>query len=73
VLARQALKSCFQPFLLWLFWRWGSLAFCPGGPGQQSYFVLSTIAGMTGACHHTQIFPRRYGLTNFFAQAGLEL
>jgi hypothetical protein len=60
-------------FLLWLFWRLG-LTFCPGWPGPQSfYFRFCCIAGMTGVFHHIQIFPLRWGLSNFYVWAGLEL
>jgi hypothetical protein len=42
--------------LLWLFWIQG-LALCPSHPQLQfSYFTLPTIAGMTSAHHHAQLF-----------------
>jgi hypothetical protein len=38
--------------------------FCPGQPGLwSSYFTLPTIAGITGACHHTEIFPIEMGFS----------
>jgi hypothetical protein len=42
---------------------------------QSSYFTLSTITGMTEACHHASpaFFPPRWSLTNFLAWACLEL
>jgi hypothetical protein len=40
------------------------LAFCPDQPGpQSSYFKLSTIGGMTGVCHHTQLFSIEKGVS----------
>jgi hypothetical protein len=29
-------------------------------------FMLSAIAGISGRNHHSQLFPLRWGLTNFF-------
>jgi hypothetical protein len=50
------LELCFQPFLLWLFWKY-SLAFCPGGPGSRAfYFRLPVIIGMTGMHYHSQFY-----------------
>jgi hypothetical protein len=34
---------------------------------QSSYFMLPTIAGITGTHHHTLLFLFRWDLSNFFA------
>jgi hypothetical protein len=55
-----------RPFLLWLFWR-HCLTFSSGWPGPWStYFMLSTIAGMTGACTLSQIFSVEKGVSLTF-------
>jgi hypothetical protein len=39
---------------------------CPVLPGpQSSYFMLPTIAEMTGMHHHPSFFPLRWNLMNF--------
>jgi hypothetical protein len=50
------LEPHLPPLLLWLFWRW-VLIFAQAQPGPlSSYFTLSTVAGMPGACHYAQLF-----------------
>jgi hypothetical protein len=67
------LEPCLQLFLLWLIWKQGGFIFCPGQPGpQSSYFTLPVLAGMTGVCHHTQLFSIEVKSVNIFAQSGIE-
>jgi hypothetical protein len=75
-LARWASTTWAIPPTLFCFGYFGDkgLAFCPGRPGLwSSYFMLPTIAGMIGTCHHAQLFFRwDGGLMIFFAWAGLK-
>jgi hypothetical protein len=49
------------------------LLFYPGQPGQQSYFKLPIVTGITGVHHHTQFFsPSGWESGKLFAKADLE-
>jgi hypothetical protein len=59
-----SLATFCQPFVLWLFWRWG-LAFCPGWPGPwPSYFILPTRAEVRSSW--SSFFLLKRSLTSFF-------
>jgi hypothetical protein len=60
--------SC--PFFALVILEIGSHFFCSGRSELLSYFTLLTIPQMTGM--QPSFFPLRWGLTNFFAMAGLE-
>jgi hypothetical protein len=49
-------QPCLQPFLLSLFWRWGSCFLCKLAWARSSYFILPAITEMSCICHHTQFF-----------------
>jgi hypothetical protein len=60
MLSRQTPTALAMPSALFvlLFWR-KELVFCPGWLGlQYSYFILPTVARMTGTHHHTQLLFR---------------
>jgi hypothetical protein len=64
-LSHTSCHFCFGCFggKVWLFGQ--------AGP-RSSYFTYLAVAGMTGMCHSAQLFPLRWGLANFFPQAGLK-
>jgi hypothetical protein len=56
-----------QPFLPWLFLRWGLIFFPQAGLDHcPPIFMLPTVSGTTGTCHYTHFFPVEMGFQELF-------